>query len=49
MRDQLAHLPPALPAAMLWRGQNRSEALATLAALSVRSWLSLQFIVQLFF
>ena len=37
MRDQLAHLPRGVPAAMLWGAQPRHEATATLQALSVRS------------
>lgn len=28
MRDQLAHLPPGMPAAMLWGGQPRAAAMA---------------------
>ena len=35
MKDQLAHLPPGLPGAMLWSGQQASEALNTLAAIEV--------------
>ena len=35
MKDQLAHLPPGLPGAMLWSGQQASEALKTLAAIKV--------------
>ncbi len=35
MKDQLAHLPPGLPGAMLWSGQQGSEALKTLAAIKV--------------
>jgi len=37
MRDQLAHLPPAVPAAMLWGAQPRHEQTAVLQALSVRT------------
>ena len=29
MRDQLAHLPPSLPGAMLWQGQQAAEAART--------------------
>ena len=36
MRDQLAHLPAQVPAAMLWGGQPRHEATAVLQSLSVR-------------
>ena len=35
MKDQLAHLPPGLPGAMLWSGQQGSEAIKTLAAIKV--------------
>ena len=35
--DQLAHLPPGLRGAMLWFGQQASEALRTLAAIKVCS------------
>lgn len=38
MKDQLAHLPPGLPGAMLWSGQQASEALKTLAAIKVYSF-----------
>lgn len=37
MKDQLAHLPHGLPGAMLWSGQQASEALKTLAAIKVGS------------
>ena len=37
MRDQLAHLPPTVPAAMLWGAQRRHEQTAVLQALSVRA------------
>jgi len=37
MRDQLAHLPPAVPAAMLWGAQPRHEQTAVLQNLSVRT------------
>ena len=37
MKDQLAHLPPGLPGAMLWSGQQGSEAIKTLAAIKVDS------------
>ena len=37
MKDQLAHLPPGLPGAMLWSGQQASEAIKTLAAIKVCS------------
>jgi len=37
MKDQLAHLPAGLPGAMLWSGQQGSEALKTLAAIRVHS------------
>jgi len=37
MKDQLAHLPAGLPGAMLWSGQQGSEALKTLAAIKVHS------------
>ena len=37
MKDQLAHLPPGLPGAMLWFGQQATEALKTLAAIRVGS------------
>lgn len=30
MRDQLAHLPAGMPAAMLWGGQPRAAAMAVL-------------------
>ena len=33
MRDQLARLPPQLPAAMLWGAQSKQEALQVLADL----------------
>lgn len=33
MRDQLARLPPQLPAAMLWGGQSKQEAVQVLADL----------------
>ena len=36
MRDQLAHLPPTVPAAMLWGAQPRHEQTAVLQNLSVR-------------
>ena len=35
MRDQLGHLPPQLPAAMLWGGQSKEEARFILRSLSV--------------
>lgn len=35
MKDQLAHLPRALPGAMLWRGQPALEAAQTLRAVRV--------------
>ena len=35
MRDQLNHLPPQIPAAMLWRGQTKAEAMQILADLAV--------------
>lgn len=35
MRDQLSHLPPELPAAMLWRGQSRAQAMQVLQDLEV--------------
>ena len=35
MRDQLAHLPPGMPAAMLWGGQPRAAAMAVLDDLRV--------------
>ncbi|KAK9847024.1 hypothetical protein WJX84_010498 [Apatococcus fuscideae] len=34
MRDQLSHLPPQLPAAMLWGGQSKEEARFILQSLS---------------
>ncbi len=37
MRDQLSHLPPQLPAAMLWGGQSKEEARFILQSLSVCS------------
>lgn len=37
MRDQLAHLPPGLPGAMLWQGQQAHEAAQTLARVKVGS------------
>ena len=37
MRDQLGHLPPELPSAMLWRGQAKADAMQTLRDLRVRS------------
>lgn len=36
MRDQLAHLPPQLPASMLWRGQTKAQAMQVLTDLRVR-------------
>ena len=36
MRDQLARLPPHLPAAMLWGGQSKQEAMQVLTDLKVR-------------
>ena len=36
MRDQLAHLPAELPAAMLWRGQTKAQAMQVLQRLAVR-------------
>lgn len=41
MRDQLSHLPPQLPAAMLCSGQSHEHVLKTLAALKVCSHLSI--------
>ena len=35
MRDQLSHLPPQLPAAMLWRGQTKAQAMQVLSDLRV--------------
>ena len=35
MRDQLARLPPHLPAAMLWGGQSKQEAMQVLTDLKV--------------
>ena len=35
MRDQLTRLPPHLPAAMLWGGQSKQEAMQVLADLKV--------------
>jgi len=35
MRDQLNHLPPQLPAAMLWRGQTKAQAMQVLSDLRV--------------
>lgn len=35
MRDQLDHLPPGMPAAMLWGGQPRAAAMAVLDDLRV--------------
>ena len=37
MRDQLAHLPPGLPGAMLWQGQAPHEAARTLADVRARA------------
>ncbi len=37
MRDQLARLPPHLPAAMLWGGQSKQEAMQVLTDLKVQS------------
>lgn len=36
MRDQLAHLPAGMPAAMLWGGQPRAAAMAVLDDLRVQ-------------
>ena len=35
MRDQLDHLPPQVPAAMLWRGQTKAQAMQVLGDLAV--------------
>lgn len=45
MRDQLHHLPPELPAGMLWGTQSRDEALQTLADLKVRSHCNQQLVL----
>ena len=39
MRDQLARLPPHLPAAMLWGGQSKQEAMQVLTDLKVQSFI----------
>lgn len=39
MRDQLARLPPTLPAAMLWGGQSKQEAMQVLTDLKVQSFI----------
>ena len=42
MRDQLAHLPPSLPGAMLWQGQQAADAARTFSDIKARAaWHSL--------
>lgn len=41
MKDQLNHLPEGLPAAMLWRGQPKAQAVQVLQDLAVCSVISL--------
>ncbi len=41
MRDQLARLPPHLPAAMLWGGQTKQEAMQVFTDLKVQSFIRL--------
>lgn len=44
MRDQLSHLPPQLPAAMLWSEQTWEHAKRTLDDLRVRSYIASEFL-----